>query len=301
MTLKTLVRVLLTLAIFAVAITLGWWFWNHWMHSPWTRDGRVRADVVNLAPDVSGLVTAVKVRDNQLVHAGDVLLTIDRARFAIAVSQAEATVALQQATLDQRRAEAARRSKLADVVVSSESREASGFGAQAALAQYRQAVTALDAAKLNLERTDVRAPADGYVTNLASFVGDYATAGRPLMALVKHDSFYVYGYFEETKIPLLRIGQRVRVRLMGGGTELKGHVESLSRGVTDRDNATGQELLSSVNPTFNWVRLAQRVPVRIGLDELPAELLLSAGMTCTVIVEPDAGAAPASTRSAESD
>jgi RND family efflux transporter MFP subunit len=294
MNLKNAVRVVLTFAIFAVAIVLGWWFWNHWMHSPWTRDGRVRADVVNLAPDVSGLVTAVNVHDNQLVHAGDVLLTIDRARFAIAVSQAEAAVALQQATLDQRRSEAARRSKLADVVVSSESREAAGFGAQAAVAQYRQAVTALDAAKLNLERTEVRAPADGYITNLASFVGDYASAGRPLMALVRHDSFYVYGYFEETKIPLLRIGQNVRVRLMGGGVQLKGHIDSLSRGITDRDNATGQELLSSVNPTFNWVRLAQRVPVRIALDDVPADMLLSAGMTCTVIVDPAPVSPPAS-------
>jgi multidrug resistance efflux pump len=286
--LKTVVRVLLTLAIFAVAILLALWLWNHWMHSPWTRDGRVRADVVNLAPDVSGLVTAVNVHDNQLVHAGDVLLTIDRARFAIAVSQAEAAVALQQAALDQRRSEAARRSRLADVVVSSESREAANFGAEAAAAQYRQAVAALDAARLNLDRAELRAPSDGYITNLASFVGDYATAGRPLMALVKQDSFYVYGYFEETKIPLLRVGQPVRVRLIGGGALLKGHVESLSRGVTDRDNATGQELLSSVNPTFNWVRLAQRVPVRIALDAVPGDLLLSAGMTCTVIVDPQA-------------
>lgn len=286
MTLKNLVRALLTLAMFAIATTLGWWFWNHWMHSPWTRDGRVRADVVNLAPDVSGLVAAVKVRDNQRVHAGDLLLTIDRARFEIAVAQAEAAVALQQATLDQRRSEAARRSKLADVVVSSESREAASFGAQAAAAQYREALTTLDAARLNLQRTEVRAPADGYITNLASFVGDYATAGRPLMALVKHDSFYVYGYFEETKIPLLRVGQSVHVRLMGSGTQLKGHIESLSRGITDRDNATGQELLSSVNPSFNWVRLAQRVPVRIVLDAVPDDRLLSAGMTCTVIVDP---------------
>lgn len=286
MNLKTVVRVLLTLAIFAVAIAAGLWFWNHWMHAPWTRDGRVRADVVSLAPDVSGLVTAVNVRDNQLVHAGDVLLLIDRERFANAVEQAEAAVALHKAELDQRRSEAERRAKLADVVVSSESREAASFGAQAAAAQYRQAVAALDAAKINYNRAEVRAPADGYITNLASFVGDYATAGRPLMALVQRDSFYVYGYFEETKIPLLRIGQSVRVRLMGGGVQLRGHIDSLSRGITDRDNATGQELLSSVNPTFNWVRLAQRVPVRIVLDEVPADLLLSAGMTCTVIVDP---------------
>jgi RND family efflux transporter MFP subunit len=288
MTLKTIVRIALTLLIFALAIGLGLWLWNHWLHSPWTRDGRIRADVVNLAPDVSGLVETVNVSDNQMVHRGDVLLVIDRARFANAVEQAEAVLALRKLELAQKRSEAARRAKLADIVVSSELREASDFGAQGAAAQVRQAEAQLDAARLNYARAEIRAPDDGFITNLNSFVGDYATAGRPLLALVRSDSFYVYGYFEETKIPLLRVDQPVDIRLIGGGTHLRGHIESLSRGITDRDNATGQELLSSVNPTFNWVRLAQRVPVRIHLDTIPDGLLLSAGMTCTIIVGPDA-------------
>jgi RND family efflux transporter MFP subunit len=300
MTLKTIVRIALTLLIFALAIGLGLWLWNHWLHSPWTRDGRIRADVVNLAPDVSGLVETVNVSDNQMVHRGDVLLVIDRARFANAVEQAEAVLALRKLELAQKRSEAARRAKLADIVVSSESREASDFGAQGAAAQVRQAEAQLDAARLNYARAEIRAPDDGFITNLNSFVGDYATAGRPLLALVRSDSFYVYGYFEETKIPLLRVDQPVDIRLIGGGTHLRGHIESLSRGITDRDNATGQELLSNVNPTFNWVRLAQRVPVRIHLDTIPDDLLLSAGMTCTIIVDPDrhpkAGTADVSAR-----
>ncbi len=288
MKLRSLVRVLLTLAIFAAAILLGLGLWHHYEYSPWTRDGRVRADVINLAPDVSGLVTEVAVHDNQLVHRDELLFAIDPLRFEHALAEAEAVLSVRKAALDQRRSEAARRAKLDGVVVSSESRQAAGYEASAAEAQFHQAQVQVEIAQLNLERARVRAPADGYITNLNTFVGDYASAGHPAMALIEASSFYVYGYFEETKVLGLQLGEPVDIRLLGGGPLLRGHIESLSRGITDRDNLTGQELLSNVNPVFNWVRLAQRVPVRIQLDAIPDRLTLSAGMTCTVIVRPRA-------------
>jgi len=145
----------------------------------------------------------------------------------------------------------------------------------------RQALAALDAAKLNIARTTVVSPVDGYVTNLSLYRGDYATAGTPKLAIVDSRSFWVYGYFEETKLPR----DKAEIRLMSGGT-LKGHVESISRGIYDRDNPQSRQLVAEVNPTFNWVRLAQRVPVRIHIDEVPAGVILAAGTTCTVVVSP---------------
>jgi multidrug resistance efflux pump len=133
----------------------------------------------------------------------------------------------------------------------------------------------------------VVSPVDGYVTNLSVFRGDYATAGAAKLAIVDSHSFWVYGYFEETKLPHVRIGDQAEVRLMSGGT-LQGHVESISRGIYDRDNPQSHELLADVNPTFNWVRLAQRVPVRVKIDAVPDGVVLAAGITCTVVVKPDA-------------
>jgi multidrug resistance efflux pump len=175
---------------------------------------------------------------------------------------------------------------LSGIVVSSESREASASSASTAAALYQEAEAARDTAALNLKRTEILAPVDGYVTNLDVHPGDFASAGRALLALIDDQSFRVNGYFEETKLPYLHLGDPVRIRLMSGGPELQGHIESISRGITDRDNPAGPRLLADVNPTFNWVRLAQRVPVRIAFDDIPDGLVLASGMTCTVIVMP---------------
>ncbi|KGR97639.1 efflux transporter, RND family, MFP subunit [Burkholderia sp. ABCPW 111] len=277
-----------TAAILIVAILIGRTLWVHYMDEPWTRDGRVRAEIVNVAPDVSGAVVELPVRDNQLVKKGDLIMQIDPSHYQIAVEQAQAAVAARRAELQMRRADAARRADLDALVVSKESRENSAQTASSAEAQYQQALAALDAAKLNLERTRVVAPVDGYVTNLSVFRGDYASAGQAKLAIVDSHSFWVYGYFEETKLPRVKIGAKAQMRLMSGGV-LKGHVESISRGIYDRDNPQSRDLVADVNPTFNWVRLAQRVPVRIHIDEVPKDLVLSAGTTCTVIVEPDDG------------
>jgi RND family efflux transporter MFP subunit len=283
---NSVIRFLLTAAIFGLAIVLGISLWTHYMHSPWTRDGRVKADVINIAPDVSGVVIAVNVHDNQFVHKGDVLLTIDPARYRLALSQAEAALSGRKIEFGTRREEAARRANLGGMVISEESQNTSVSQAAGAGAQYQEAEIARDVAQLNLSRTDVRAPVDGYISNLNVHPGDYASIGKPALAVIDSHSFWVYGYFEETKLPLLHEGDPATIRLMSGGRELKGHVESLSRGITDRDNATGRELLADVNPTFSWVRLAQRIPVRIQLDEVPKDVFLAAGMTCTVIIKP---------------
>jgi RND family efflux transporter MFP subunit len=285
MMLRKIIGLVLTLAIFATALVIGRVLWVHYMDEPWTRDGRVRADVVNVAPDVSGAVVQLPVHDNQLVRKGDLLMEIDPSHYRIAVEQAQANVAARAAELRMRRADAARRADMDSLVVSKEARENALQTASTAEAQLQQAQAALDAAKLNLERTKVVSPVDGYVTNLNVFRGDYATAGTAKLAIVDSHSFWVYGYFEETKLPHVRVGDRASIRLMSGG-ELKGHVESISRGIYDRDNPQSRELLADVNPTFNWVRLAQRVPVRVGIDEVPDGVLLSAGTTATVVIAP---------------
>jgi RND family efflux transporter MFP subunit len=285
MTIRNLIGFIATAVIFIVAMLIGRALWVHYMDEPWTRDGRVRANIINVAPDVSGAVVSLQVADNQFVKKGDVLMQVDPAHYRIAVEQAQAAVAARKAELQMRRDEASRRADMDSLVVSKESRVNAAQTASSAEAQYQQALAALDAAKLNLARTTVVSPVDGYVTNLNVFRGDYATAGTPKLAIVDSHSFWVYGYFEETKLPHVKVGNQAEIRLMSGGV-LKGHVESISRGIYDRDNPQSRELLADVNPTFNWVRLAQRVPVRIQIDQVPDGILLSAGTTCTVVVSP---------------
>lgn len=279
-------RYIITGVLLLLAILFGKYLWDDNMYSPWTRDGRVKANIIHIAPDVSGIVTKVEVKDNQFVHKGDILFTIDKSRYAHVLTQAEATLAAQQAEKGMRSKEAARRSGLDSSIVTSENREAAASLSSIAGAKYQAAAAARDTAQLNLDRTDVRAPVDGYVTNLHVYAGDFATAGVPQLAVIDSNSYYVSGYFEETKLPYLKVNDKVEIRLMSGGATLQGHIESISRGITDREANTGRELLADINPTFNWVRLAQRVPVRIRIDDLDKDHQLVAGMTCTVIVQP---------------
>jgi RND family efflux transporter MFP subunit len=285
MSVKSIFRFLITALIFLAAIFLAWSLWQHYMVSPWTRDGRVRADVINIAPDVAGQVVDLPVRDNQLVHKGDLLMQIDPSRYQLALQQAEAALAARKADLDMRRAQARRRADLDSLVVSRENREDAGSQVAGAEAQYQVALAQRDSARLNLDRTKVIAPVDGYITNLSVRRGDYASAGVAKIAIVDSHSFWVYGYFEETKLPYVAVGDKAKIQLINGAT-LRGHVDSISRGIYDRDNPQSRELLADVNPTFNWVRLAQRIPVRIQIDEVPKDVLLAAGLTCTVTLEP---------------
>ena len=275
-----------TIAIVLIAIAIGVWMWNHYERSPWTRDGRVRADVVRVTPDISGLVTSVEVHDNQTVKAGDLLFVLDRPRYTLAVEQARAGVSSAEATLRQARREANRDRALGDLVATEthEQNVARVATAQAALAEAR---STLDGALLNLKRTQVHASVDGTVTNLDLHPGDYLAAGNQAMALVDAASLRVEGYFEETKLPLIRIGAPVTVKLMGEDEALHGRVESIAAGISEDSRGMSGNLLPDVQATFSWVRLAQRIPVRVKLTDVPADVRLILGRTATVTVEPE--------------
>ncbi|MBH3461554.1 HlyD family secretion protein [Pseudomonas putida] len=282
---KKFFSLLATLLVLTAAVVIGRQLWLHYMTTPWTRDGRVRADIINVAADVPGYVVDVPVRDNQQVKKGDVLIRIDPEHYRLAVEQARALVASRKSTWEMRKVNARRRADLDNLVISKENRDDASNIANAALADYQQAQAQLAAAELNLKRTEIVATVDGYVTNLNIHKGDYARTGEAVMAVVDEDSFWVYGFFEETKLPHVKVGDQAELQMMSGEL-LKGHVESIARGIYDRDNPQSRELVADVNPTFNWVRLAQRVPVRIHIDEVPEGFLLAAGTTCTVVVKP---------------
>lgn len=285
-------RFVVTTLVAALAIAAGFFAWRLYVETPWTRDGRVRADVIQLAPEVSSAVAEVRVKDNQQVKKGDVLFVIDPERYRFALTQAEANVEARERELEQRRRELERRTRLSTAAITVEAREQAETAVGLAEAAYDEALAALNTARLNLDRTTVRSPANGYVTNLQVHVGDYAVAGKASLAVVNSDSFYVVGYFEETKLRHLREGDRALVRLLGFPDEIEGHVESFSRAIADRETVAGSgDLIANVNPTFSWVRLAQRIPVRIALDRVPDSIRLSAGMTATIVVHPEQSAA----------
>jgi RND family efflux transporter MFP subunit len=238
---------------------------------------------VTVAPDVDGFVVSVAVVEDQIVHNGDPLFQLDRTRYEIALEQARAAVERERAILTEARREASRNQRLADVVAI-EVREQSEVRAQAAAANLQQGLADLATAELNLKRTLVVALVNGVVTNLELQPGDYYTAGRAALALVDTDSLRVVGYFEETKLPRIHVGDRVSVRLMGESPIIYGHVKSIAPGIYDRERTATANLIADINPTFSWVRLAQRIPVRIELDPGgPRNVRLIAGRTATVV------------------
>ena len=282
------IGVVLTLVLLVAAGLLGRDVVNYYLYSPWTRDARVRADVVAVAPDVSGYVDDVRVKNDQFVHKGDVLFTIDQDRYKLALADAEARLAAQDAQRQMLSEQYERRSKLtAGITITAENLDNARQMAETAASLYRQLVAARETAALNLKRTEVRAGVNGFVTNLTLAKGTFASEGRPVMALIDSESYRVEAYFEETKIRQVKPGSPAEVQLMDGSPALQGTVSSIARGITDQDNKDGPQLLSSVNPTFTWVRLAQRIPVTIHLPRLPQDELISAGMTCTVVVKED--------------
>jgi multidrug resistance efflux pump len=288
---QTVVRVLLTIVLLIGAGFLSYKMAYYYLYSPWTRDARIRADVVTVAPDVSGWVDDIRVRDNQFVHKGDVLFVIDQERFRLALADAEATLAARHAQYLMLLEQYERRSKLSPgYSVTVETLDNARRQSETAAANYQQAIASRDTAALNLKRTEVRASVNGFITNLNLAKGTYASQGKPVMALIDSDSYRVGAYFEETKIPHIKPGASAEIYLMDGSPALQGTVAGIARGITDQDNRDGPELLSSVNPTFTWVRLAQRIPVRIHITHVPPGVLISAGMTCTVVIKD--GAAP---------
>ncbi|MCU1733175.1 MULTISPECIES: HlyD family secretion protein [unclassified Pseudomonas] len=285
--LLTLGRVVLTLLVVTLATVLVWQMVLYYMFAPWTRDGHIRADVIQIAPDVSGLIQQVEVRDNQLIKRGDVLFTIDQDRFHLALRQAQATLAERKETLAQAQRETKRNKGLGNLVAAEQLEESQSRQARAQSA-LDEAQVAVDAAQLNLDRSVVRSPVNGYLNDRAPRAHEFVSVGRPVLSVVDSESYHVDGYFEETKLSGIHIGQSVDIRVMGDSTRLRGHVQSIAAGIEDRDRSSGANLLPNVNPAFSWVRLAQRIPVRIAFDDVPADFRLIAGRTATVSIIEDA-------------
>lgn len=283
--LSLLGRYALTLSAVAVATLLAFMVWKHYAQTPWTRDGRVRADVVQIAPDISGPVSSVAVRDNQWVNRGDVLYAIDPHWLKLSVLSAQADVEAKRHELLMRQDAARRRAQIKGMI-SSEDIQQTRSAASVAAANYQGALAALELAQLNLSHAVVRSPVAGYVTHLRLRPGNYATAGETKVAIIDASSFWVVGYFEETKLRHIHVGNTAQVSLMGFDPIITGHVESIGRGIGDSNDETGGLGLPEVNPTFNWVRLAQRVPVRIQLDALPEGIVLVAGLSASVSIMP---------------
>jgi len=277
-------RVLVTSVAVVIAIAVGWQLWSYYMLEPWTRDGRVRADVVTVAADVSGLISDVFVHDNEKVSKGQKLFRIDQRRFQYALDQAKAEVASRQAALDQAKRDLDRSKSLTSAAVTVQQVEQRQQAVDVDQAGFDAANAALEVAKLNLARSTVVAPVNGIVANFNLLPGRYVNAGAPVFALIGSDTFRVEGYFEETKLQRIRIGEEATVKLIGDRRVLSGRVESIAYGIEDQNRSTSGELLALVNPTFSWVRLAQRIPVRIKLDNVPPDVLLVAGRTATVSV-----------------
>ncbi|PBJ20691.1 p-hydroxybenzoic acid efflux pump subunit AaeA [Pseudomonas sp. ACN8] len=288
----TLGRVVLTLLIVTFAVVVVWRMVMYYMFAPWTRDGHIRADIVQIAPDVSGLIQQVEVRDNQLVKRGQVLFSIDPDRFRLALRQAKAAVADREETLAQAQREAKRNKGLGNLVPGEQLEESQSKVARAQVA-LMEAQVAVDSAQLNLDRSVIRSPVDGYVNDRAPRAQEFVSAGRPVLSVVDSNSFHIDGYFEETKLNGIHIGQSVDIRVIGDNARLRGHVESIVAGIEDRDRTSGNNLLPNVNPAFSWVRLAQRIPVRIAFDDVPEDFRMIAGRTATVSIIDDQKREPA--------
>jgi len=278
-------RYLRTAALVLLAILFAWVIWYHYQLAPWTRDGRVRVQVANVASEINGKIVEIKVRDNQHVKKGDPLFVIFQDDYRFALEQAEAQVEATRADMEVQKENSDRREKLGSSIVSMEDIHTYSSTAVRTRAVYNAAVAARDQAKLNLDRTVIYSPVNGFVTNFAMRIGDYARPGDIKLSIVDEDSFWVSAYFEETKLPRVHQGNVARIKLMGVGPELDGRVDGISRGISDLNTTSGSQSLPAVDPIFTWVRLAQRIPVHIEIDHVPDGIVLAAGQTCTVVVE----------------
>jgi RND family efflux transporter MFP subunit len=277
--------VLITLATIALALPLSWMMWDAYMGAPWTRDGTVRAYIVTMAPEIAGRIVELPVADNQFVHKGDLLMVIDPTNYKIAVRQGEAAVEQAKAVAQNAQTESERRQRLNTLAASEEEKQTFASNARAAQAQHQQAAANLDQARVNLERTRIVSPVNGYVTNLLAQLGDYVNVGQNSISVVDADSFWVDAYFEETNLENIHDDDPAQIKLMGYSQIVRGHVASIARGINVPNALPNQQGLATVNPIFTWVRLAQRIPVRIHIDQLPAGVVLVAGMTATVQID----------------
>jgi multidrug resistance efflux pump len=289
---RRIIRFALTLLLLAFAAFAVVGLWEHYMVSPWTRDGQVRVQVADIAPQVPGQIVKLLVQDNQFVHQGDLLYVIDQGDYKVALDLAKADVVAKAADLEVKRNENERRRKLTDLAASTEEKQIYEGSYSVAQAAHQTALANLEQAQLNMQRTEVRSTVNGFVTNLLLRVGDYANKGAPNIAIVDSDSYWVNGYFEETKLGSFQVGDAAEVELMGFNDKLAGHVDSITRGISSPNATVSTQGLPSVEAVYTWVRLAQRIPVRIKIDSVPPTITLAAGLTATVIVTPSAAPAP---------
>jgi multidrug resistance efflux pump len=279
-TLRTMASLLiLILAVFAALV-----IWDYYVTAPWTRDGSIRAQVADVAPLVSGQITEIRVVDNQYVHQGDVLYVIDPFDFRVALDTDKAQLRQKAADLQVKQVQAERRQHLTDLATTAEEQQVYVGSATQAQAVFEAAQQQVEQAEINLQRTQVRSPVNGYVTNLLLRVGDYAHAGTTNISVIDADSYWIDGYFEETKMAHICIGDRVEAQLMGYRDPIVGRIQSVTRGISVSNAAPSTQGLPNVNPVYTWVRLAQRVPVRIGITHVPAGVPLVSGMTATVTI-----------------
>jgi RND family efflux transporter MFP subunit len=282
---------LATLVIALVAVLISIVAWGHYVMAPWTRDGRIRAQVASVAPQVSGQITELKIADNQFVHKGDVLYVIDPFDFEVALRTNNASLKQRAADLQVKDAQSERRLQLTNLATTPEQQQTYKGNAVQAQAAFEAMQQQVAQAEINLNRTQVRSPVNGYVTNLLMRVGDYAHTGVTNVSIIDTDSYWLDGYFEETQMARVCVGDRAEAKLMGYSSPIVGHVATVTRGVSVSNAAAGAQGLPNVDPIYTWVRLAQRVPVRIEIDAVPPDVPLVSGMTATVTIrdhsEPD--------------
>lgn len=279
-----IIRIAITLLLVLLGIVAVFKVWMFYTESPWTRDAKFSADVVAIAPDVSGLLTDVPVVDNQLVAKGQTLFVIDQPRYQQALDQANADVAYYQALVAEKKREASRRVNLGPDAMSREEIEQASNALLTAQQQLAKATAVRDLARLDLERTVVRAPADGWVTNLNVHTGEFITRGATAVALVKKNSFYLLAYLEETKLHGLNKGDRAEITPLGSNRIMHGTVDSVAVAVNNSSSTSNSKGLASVDSNLEWVRLAQRVPVKIVLDDKDQQHPYPAGTTATVVI-----------------
>ena len=281
-------RYIITLgAIILAGLVLVNMFQEYLFH-PWTRDGHVRAQIIKITPRVGGPIVDLTVLDNQYVNKGDLLFKIDPRTYALSIEQAEAKLKQAQATnlVKEDQARRARNLHKKDKgAISEQALVRKDNDLLVALANVEVAEANLHAANLDMEFTEVRAPVDGYVTNLLLRYGSQTVANQPALALVDTDSFWVHGFFKETQIRNIRPGNKAVIKLMAyPDTPLDGVVENMGWAIAQQDGAPDADLLPTINPSFDWIRLAQRIPVRIRLTHIPEEVELRAGTTASVFI-----------------
>ncbi|WP_297199389.1 biotin/lipoyl-binding protein [uncultured Pluralibacter sp.] len=276
-------RVILHILIIMALLTIGVMIWDKYMYTPWTRNARVRAEVINISPDVSGWLTSVEAKNSEIVKKGSVLFTIDKERYTNVYEQAMADEERAKIVWQRAQRNANRRAGLTNAL-SSEDIDNSRLDAASALADYQLAKAKTRAALIDLNRTVYYAPEDGKITNLDLAKGDYVNKGINKLALTVNSSYYITGYFEETKLQNIKVGEPVDIWLMSGQIYLKGHVSSIDAGISNENITAGNQMLPDVEAGYSWIRLAERIPVNITIDSIPNDINLSSGMTATIKV-----------------